>query len=93
MSGGQGGFTGQFDNRMGSHSLIGGKTKLQQFAHLPQALSNALSSFCRDQPEDVKYLIEKLEEVVINEPEEATDDMLQSPSAAIFVSNYIRNKC
>ena len=75
---------------MGSLSLVGGKTKLQQFAHFQQALSNGVSSFCKNQPEDMKYLIERLEEVVIDEPEEPTDDMLKSLSAAIFVSNYSR---
>ena len=90
MLGSQGGFMGQFDKEMGSHSLVSGKTKLQQFTHFQRALSNAVSSFYKNQPEDMNYLIEKLEDVVINEPEELTGDMLQSPSATMLLSNYNR---
>ena len=90
MSNSQGGFTGQFDNKMGLHSLVGRKTKLQHFRRFQQALSNTVSSFCREQPEDVKYLIKHLVEVVINKPEELTKDILRSTSAAILVSNYSR---
>ena len=80
----------QFDQDLGSCGLVGGKTKLQQFANLQQALSNAVSNFCTHQPDDVKHVIKHLEEVVINELVEPTKEQLDSKLRRIIADNYVR---
>ena len=54
-----------------------------------------MSNFCTHQPEDVKHLIEHLEEVVIKEPAEPTEELLESKRGRIITDNYGRqmDKC
>ena len=59
----QGDFTCQFDTNMANRRLIGGKTKLQQYDHFQQALSNAVVHFCKSHHHDVQSLISNLVEV------------------------------
>ena len=54
----QGTFTGLFDAEMNDRQLIGGKTTLQQFDHLQQALSNATVKICGSNfTEDVQSVL------------------------------------
>ena len=86
----QGAFMGKFDEDMNQRQLIGGKTNPHQFDLFQQALSNATVKVCwSDYTEDVQYVINNLEEVVIKEPEEPDNTLLaDSLKAQIHLHRY-----
>ena len=86
----QGDFMGQFDTNMANRRLIGGKTKLQQFDHFQQALSNAMIRFCKSHHQDVQSLIGNLVEVDMEEPPMPEQSLLEGAQviANLHISNY-----
>ncbi len=87
-SGDQGGFKGQFDDKMGDCRLIGGKTKLQQFDKFQQALSNAVIHFCKDHRQDVQTLINDMVEATMDRPDMPEDSLLESAKGELYKSDY-----
>ena len=77
---GQGAFTGQFDDDMNQRHLIGGKSKLHQFDLFQTSLSTGTVKVCKSAyTEDVQYVIDNLEDVVIKEPDEPDNALLAGP--------------
>jgi len=86
VAGSQGVFTGQFDQEMNQQQLIGGKSSAQQFDTFQEALSNATVKICKaSNVEDVQSLINNMEEVVIENPDEPDDALLLDPKKAPMV--------
>ena len=89
----QGVFTGQFDKEMNQHRLIGGESSVQQFDTFQDALSNASLLICKaSNIEDVQSLINNMEEVVIEDPDEPDDALLTSLKKDLHIYRY-KNKC
>ena len=86
--GDQGGFKGQFDDKMGNCRLIGGKTELQQFDKFQQALSNAVIHFCKDYRQDVQSLISNMVEVTMDRPDMPDESEMLSAKSALYISDY-----
>ena len=84
----QGAFTGQFGSNMADRRLIGGKTRLQQFDLFQQALSNAIPKYCRNLLEDMKDLINNMEEVKMDELNMPDDSLLSGVKGDLHKSNY-----
>lgn len=89
VAGSQGVFTGQFDKEMNQHRLIGGESSVQQFDTFQDALSNASLLICKaSNIEDVQSLINNMEEVVIEDPDEPDDAQLTSLKKDIYFYQY-----
>ena len=84
----QGVFTGQFDSNMADHWLIGERQSYKKFTNFQSALSNAMVKYCRNLPEDVKALINSMEEVEMDEPDMRDDSLLNGMKGDLHKSNY-----
>ena len=73
---------------MADRRLIGGKTRLQQFDLFQQALSNAIPKYCRNLLEDMKDLINNMEEVKMDELNMPDDSLLSGVKGDLHKSNY-----
>ena len=74
---------------MSQQQLIGGKSSLHQFDLFQTALFNSSVKVCKsDYIEDVQYVIDNLEEVVIEEPDEPDEALLADTLKAQIHLNW-----